>query len=120
MNDPESTGTELPSLNEWADVDQASGEHMTPTGGIETLGADRMDEAHFLHGAEYLSHVEVVRVGMCGTCAFRPGSPVRPADFTTEAFFELCSGLDDFVCHTQGPDGSYPSCAGFHRLHRQE
>ncbi len=27
MNDPESTGTELPSLNEWADVDQASGEH---------------------------------------------------------------------------------------------
>ncbi len=75
-----------------------------------------MDESHFLHGAEYRDHTGVARLDMCATCAFRPGSGVRPTDFNEAEFIKLCAGLDDFVCHTPNPDGSNPSCAVFHRL----
>lgn len=71
----------------------------------------------FLCGGEYSQTSGIPRKKCCDTCAFRVGTgTVRPDGVSPEdvwAETELC---DDFVCHTQDEDGSYPSCAGWHAL----
>jgi hypothetical protein len=41
----------------------------------------------------------VARDGLCGDCAFRPGSPERAEDYTRETLFRLADTGRPFYCH---------------------
>ena len=88
---------------------QAADPHSDPSS--RTAGG-RID---FLHGADYPNTTGIPRDSCCASCAFRTGpGTVRPDGTLPDDVWWETSGCDDFVCHVQNEDGSYPSCAGWH------